>query len=40
MDTHIVTLEITKPYNEWVMHFDQSRQDPHMSVEHFVPVDL
>ena len=26
METHIVTFEITKPYNEWVMHFEQSRQ--------------
>ena len=26
METHIVTFEIAKPYNEWVMHFEQSRQ--------------
>ena len=26
METHIVNFEITKPYNEWVMHFEQSRQ--------------
>jgi hypothetical protein len=26
METHIVTFEITKPYNEWVMYFEQSRQ--------------
>ena len=24
METPIVTFEITKPYNEWVMHFEQS----------------
>ena len=26
METHIVTFEIAKPYNEWVMHFEQSRR--------------
>ena len=26
METHIVTFEITKSYDEWVMHFEQSRQ--------------
>jgi len=26
METHIVTFEIAKPYTEWVMHFEQSRQ--------------
>ena len=26
METHIVTFEIGKPYNEWLMHFEKSRQ--------------
>ena len=26
METHVVTFEITKPYNEWVTHFEQSRR--------------
>ena len=26
METHVVTFEITKPYDEWVIHFEQSRQ--------------
>ncbi len=25
METHIVSFEITKPYDEWLMHFEQSR---------------
>ena len=26
METQVVTFEIAKPYNEWVMHFEQSRR--------------
>ena len=26
METYIVSFEITKPYDEWLTHFEQSRQ--------------